>query len=131
MVGRKRNKISSLVDDNVNIITDPGLLESLATSFFLTLYYDSLLEVPFVINNSFPCLSDEDITHIGRIVTDLEIREATFPMGSFKAPRRDGLQAIFYQSQWDVIGADLCDLVKRLFYTPEEIGDIGRSQQWV
>jgi len=32
-------------------------------------------------------------------------------LGSFKATGRDGLQGIFYQSQWKVVEQALCNLI--------------------
>lgn len=47
-------------------------------------------------------------------------------MGGFKAPGPDGFQAIFYQSQWSIVGDDFCHLIMEIFDEPrkdEEIND--------
>lgn len=45
-------------------------------------------------------------------------------MGTYKAPGINGFQAIFYKSQWDVVGESLCNLIRSIFYDPSKIVDI-------
>ncbi|CAL0328517.1 unnamed protein product [Lupinus luteus] len=45
-------------------------------------------------------------------ITIEEIRRATYTFGGYKAPMKDGIQALFYQSQWHLVGAKLGDLVQ-------------------
>jgi hypothetical protein len=42
-------------------------------------------------------------------------RREVFVMGSLKAPCIDGLQPIFHESQWEMIGYDLFLLVQMVF----------------
>lgn len=46
-----------------------------------------------------------EVEMLGREITDEEIRRVIFGMGSFKALGEDGFHALFYQSQWDVMGS--------------------------
>ncbi|RYR68842.1 hypothetical protein Ahy_A03g015320 [Arachis hypogaea] len=85
----------------------------MAFSFYADLYNDSLPDHPFVLNNAFPQLNAKDLYSVGRNIFELDIKEAIFHIGRFKYPGRDGLQAIFYQSQWDHLGPNLCSLVER------------------
>jgi len=32
-------------------------------------------------------------------------------MGPFKAPGKDSFQAVFYQSQWKIVGSSFCKLI--------------------
>ena len=86
-------------NQNGEWILDPSLLENMATSFYQDLYTNDTNDEPFILQNSFPVLDDNDLRILQHPVSDQEIKQAIFDMGSFKAPRGDGLQAIFYQSQ--------------------------------
>lgn len=55
---------------------------------------------------------------------DAEIKNAIFRIGSLKAPGSDGLQPIFFQSQWEIIGPSVFDLVKKIHAQPVLIKDI-------
>ncbi|XP_054806229.1 uncharacterized protein LOC129308879 [Prosopis cineraria] len=50
-----------------------------------------------------------------RPVDDIEIKNAAFSMGAFKAPKLDGSQAHFFQSQWDVVGDKVYTMIKDMF----------------
>ncbi|XP_028067839.1 uncharacterized protein LOC114270505 [Camellia sinensis] len=50
-----------------------------------------------------------------RNITKEEIWEAVKNINSFKAPGRDGFQAIFYQKFWDVISTNVCGFIKNCF----------------
>ena len=56
-----------------------------------------------------------------------EIKATLFSMGPFKALGLDGLHAIFFQSQWEVVGESLCTLVQDIFHHPKAIGGINHT----
>ena len=45
-------------------------------------------------------------------------------MAAFKAPSVSGLNALFFQNQWDVVEPTICQFVKHIFSHPEEVKDI-------
>lgn len=47
--------------------------------------------------------------------TDEEIKEAVFQMGALKAPGPDGFPGLFYQRFWDIVGGEVCKMVKYFF----------------
>ncbi|XP_025630405.1 uncharacterized protein [Arachis hypogaea] len=61
-------------------------------------------------------LCTTELNLIGRKFSISDIEEVVFHMGSLKAPGRDGLQAIFFQIQWDKLGTNLCSLVHQIFF---------------
>lgn len=48
-------------------------------------------------------------------VSNDEVREAVYQLGGMKAPRPDGFSSTFYQSSWEQIGAEVCNMVKDIF----------------
>lgn len=49
------------------------------------------------------------------LVDNDEIRQSFFSMNPFKASGVDGYLAIFYQSQWHLVGDSTCQLAKEVF----------------
>ena len=58
----------------------------------------------------------------------MEIKNATFAMGAFKVPGPDGLNAQFFQTQWDVVGDKICDFIEDCFDNPSSMATINRSK---
>ena len=48
-------------------------------------------------------------------MSDEEIHRALFEMKPLKAPGVDGIPALFYQNQWEVVGLSVCRYVKSIF----------------
>ncbi|KAA3486983.1 Retrovirus-related Pol polyprotein LINE-1 [Gossypium australe] len=64
---------------------------------------------------AFLSLEQEVIQFLSMPVSDEEIEKALFDMAPLKAPGSDGLHAIFYQSQWELVGPSIFEWVKRVF----------------
>lgn len=58
------------------------------------------------------------------MVTREEIHRAIRCMGGFKAPGPNGFQAIFYQTQWNIVGGDFCNLIMDIFNDPRRVEEI-------
>lgn len=52
---------------------------------------------------------------MGRSLTGEEVRMTLFEMTPLKSPRVDGLHAQFYQTQWNIVGQSLVDMIRRVF----------------
>ncbi len=65
----------------------------------------------------FSPLLPEDQAAFARGVTDLELKDALFSIGAFKAPGPDGYQALFFRKFWHVVGSSICSLVKKIIHT--------------
>lgn len=61
------------------------------------------------------------------MVSDEEIYSACLSMGPFKAPSTDDLHAVFFKSQWDIVGKLVCDVVKDAFSNLSSIEDINET----
>lgn len=122
---RKKQRIESLQDGNGNWISDQDTLKQMAQSFFQTLYTDDVpTDSQFAIRGCFPMLDDDEWNRIKSPVSHLEVKNALFDMGGLKAPGADGYRAIFYQSQWDIVGESLYNLVSDIFNNPSKVGQV-------
>ncbi|KAA3487462.1 Retrovirus-related Pol polyprotein LINE-1 [Gossypium australe] len=112
---RKQNRITALKNGLGEWIMDDGQLKLEAVNFYSNLYGEHpgpRRDFPSV---AFLCLKDEDFNILNRQVSNEEIKAALFNMAPLKAPRSDGLHALFYQSQWDHVGTSICTWVKEVF----------------
>lgn len=60
-------------------------------------------------------------------VSDWEIKEATNSMGALRAPGPDGLNGLFFQKHWDVVGSDVCRAVRLFFQKGTLPGEINET----
>lgn len=66
--------------------------------------------------NLVPTLVTQDMNdHLLAVVTDSEVKEAVFNLGALKAPGPDGLNGMFYQSHWETIKTEICEVVRKFF----------------
>ncbi|XP_057747786.1 uncharacterized protein LOC130966983 [Arachis stenosperma] len=124
---RKRNRITSLKSEEGDWVEDADTLKNWGVDFFKTLYCSDFVSNPFGISNQFPRLQDRDYEEIAREVTNEEIKNAVFSMGSWKAPGSDGLPAKFYQQAWDVVATSLTTWVKGVFSEPNNIAEVNKT----
>jgi len=109
---RARNKITQLLDENVNVVEDEEGLLAIATSYFRQIFESSnpedieeaLAQVPMTITGAM----NENLT---APVTEWEVKLALFAMHPEKAPGPYGMTALFYQKFWDIVKDDLTLMV--------------------
>ena len=54
------------------------------------------IDLPCHFFGYFPQLSDSDLLNLHKLVSSMEVKDAIFSMGAFKASGPDGLHALFY-----------------------------------
>ena len=86
-------------------------------------YFSSLFksETPvyqdYHVPNLFSILEDHDVDSAAAPIMGEEIKRVVFSMKPLKAPGTDGLHAIFYQSQWHIVGPSFCRFIDDIFTT--------------
>ncbi|XP_068336635.1 uncharacterized protein [Pyrus communis] len=125
---RKRNKIVKLRAENGNWVDRPSQVRQLVDNHFISVFssagsrtWGSLLDCII------PSVSVEMNEALTAPVTDDEIKDAAVQMGGLKVPGPDGFQGIFYQSYWEIVRADVSDLVRELFLDSAGTGLINQT----
>lgn len=128
MARKKKQKIEALQQEKRDWVEDPEGLKQLASNFYKQLYTKDQ-EVAWDPSwpQRFPQLDQTHLNVIHACVTEEEIKAAAFSMDAFKVPGPDGLQAHFFQSQWDKVGDKICKLVKEAFSDPKSISIINHT----
>nr|KYP67366.1 Retrovirus-related Pol polyprotein LINE-1 [Cajanus cajan] len=121
---RRQNRIVKLQDDEGTSIENKRDLELMVTAFYKRLFKDPEVYVPYCLTSTFPALSAQELEAFSLPFSDLEIHGAVKQMGGLKAPGPDGFQAIFYQSQWNIVGPSLCRLIHDVELNPRKISEI-------
>ncbi|KAH9765434.1 hypothetical protein KPL70_001869 [Citrus sinensis] len=94
-------------------LNDTKYIKQYAVGCFSALYTEENNNLqPYLSNFFFPVLDGASLSLVNGLVNDMEIKNVVFSMKPLKAPRVDGLNAIFYQSQWSVVGPSICHFVK-------------------
>ena len=94
----------------------------MAKEFYLNLYTrDSFTFARFLVQNAFLKLNEIGIKEIKALISTEEIKMAVFNMFPLKALGPDGLHAMFFQNEWDIMGRLVCDLMQEIFKNPQKI----------
>lgn len=128
MVRRKRNKIEALLNENGDWEYDNDKLMTMVVDYFKGLYREEQ-EVfsPLHTIVRFPSVDGDAIRNCLSFFKEEEIKDAVFIMNPLKAPGSDGLNALFLQSQWEVIKTPVIYLVGEIFLNPSSIGRIDQT----
>ena len=127
VVRRRRSQFQSLLNDTGEWVSDTAQLEMMVTNFYKELFRDSGPYVPFCLSGRFPPLLESQLLTLSLGVSKEDVRQALFGMGGLKAPGPDGLQALFYQSQWDKVGNSLFHLVDGVFRGTVDVASLNQT----
>ncbi|XP_074300904.1 uncharacterized protein LOC141632241 [Silene latifolia] len=89
-----KNKVLRIADENGTWLNDPDSIQEAFLSFYQNLLGES---------------------KVVQAVNTQEIREAVFHIPGHKAPGPDGFTSAFYKDAWQVIGEEVCTVVKDFF----------------
>lgn len=112
---RKRKRIEAIKKDNGDWTYDVSEIKTLALNFFHSLFMEEggtgRLEDCSV---TYPTIKESDLQMLGAHLSDEEIKGAIGSMGALKSPGPDGLNALFFQSQWSHVGESVCSFLKEV-----------------
>ncbi|WJX67493.1 hypothetical protein P8452_51955 [Trifolium repens] len=126
-VRKCKNCIESLQNNDGETIEEPKALEQMTVSFFSNLYKAEGDINVWNLRGNFPAINRTTLAIVEAMPLDCEVKEAMFSMGSLKAPGPDGLHPLFFQSQWDIVGPKVCEVVREAFSNPEKIHSINET----
>lgn len=83
----------------------------MVTNYFKRLFSNDFTCESSCFAGAFPVLSHEELASFEKEVTKSDIFNVIDHMGGLQAPDPDGLQAIFLQSQWSIVGDSFCKMI--------------------
>ncbi|KAH9735402.1 putative ribonuclease H protein [Citrus sinensis] len=122
---RRRNRIDAIQSDTGEWLYNVADIKAHAVQFFFDLYTnDQATFTQYPITGYYPTIDNACVPSLNAPVFDDEIKHTIFSMKPLKAPSVDGLHAIFYQSQWNIVGPSFCLFIREIFSSgniPSEI----------
>jgi hypothetical protein len=125
---RRKNRIKNLMKEDGEITVNIEEMKNIATSFYQTLYASegttNMNEVIDVVPRKVTVAMNE---HLTAPYQDAEIKNALFQMFPTKAPGPDGFPAQFFQRNWNICGADVILVVRRILNGDESAEVINKT----
>lgn len=94
-------------------------LERLAINYFKDLFSTNEPFTPYNIAGHFPSLETSTLEDLNRDISDEEIFRMVKDIGAYKARGLDGYQAVFFHTQWNIIGSSFCKMIKAMCRNPQ------------
>lgn len=113
-----------ILNENGAWIGQQDKLKQYITGYFSKLFDDFSVFYPFCLANYFLPPKPNEINLLGKDIFRQEVYATFHSMKGYQAPSSDELQAMFFQSQWHVVGNDLVDLVQSIFCDLETMAEI-------
>ncbi|WRX27563.1 Reverse transcriptase domain - like 10 [Theobroma cacao] len=96
--------------------------------FFRKLYSKETETLPaYPIKGKFLTLNKTNYDRLTAPVGDKEVHKALFAMKPMKTPGINGIHALFFQNQWDVVGSSLVKYVQTVFSGGKIGNELGKS----
>ncbi|CAM8926233.1 unnamed protein product [Rhodiola kirilowii] len=114
---KKRNFIARLRNKNGDLVDSKPQLNEAVVEYFQSLFQPSV-DAPNMdwnsrLTNVHSVISAEMNRDLVEEFTEEEVRNALFQMCPTKAPGPDGFSALFYQKCWNIVKADVVEVVLR------------------
>ena len=126
---KSRNRIKTVLDDQGIEHSRDDVICKVAENYFQELFTTSQNTYMDEIISGIECkVTDNMNRDLTLPITDKEITDAVFSIGADRAPGFDGFTAVFYHQFWDLIGGDICNMVRHFFETGEIDQRINKTQ---
>ncbi|GKV52270.1 hypothetical protein SLEP1_g58858, partial [Rubroshorea leprosula] len=124
---RSRNKIGALKIDG-SWTNHADTLKQHVRDFFMQLFTRRDTQPAALDTSRWQLrIADSDHQLLTRPATEDEVRSALFSMKGLKSPGPDGIQAIFYQRQWDTVKGTFVDFVNKALSVGSFDSDLTRA----
>lgn len=115
-VRRIQNRILMLLDELGRENFSEGAKGNIAVNFYRDLFTSSNPhDLESIFRGFRPKVTESMNTHLTRLVSDSEIKQAAFSVKGSSAPGEDGLTGLFYQKFWHIVGPSLTQEIKEFF----------------
>ncbi|XP_026419847.1 uncharacterized protein LOC113315813 [Papaver somniferum] len=113
-----RNRIDSLMAPNGTWCNDRDSLSNLLKQHFQNIMTTSNpSSIQHFIRHIPRCIYLKDNEQLEAIPSEQEIHQALMTMEPWTSPGPDGFPPGFYQTQWQVVNADVCKMIKSFFHS--------------
>ncbi|GJU88114.1 hypothetical protein Tco_1300537 [Tanacetum coccineum] len=72
-------------------------------------------------------ISDQSCSNMVRNITDEEIKKAMFSIGDDRAPGPDGFTSAFFKKGWDIVGHDVCKVIRDFFVNGQLLKELNHT----
>ncbi|XP_028754420.1 uncharacterized protein LOC114713907 [Neltuma alba] len=128
VVRRQQNLIVKLKDNLDNWIEKEDEIESLIADFYSSLFTSSPQgHFDTVIYYIQPRISDFQNQLLTQPISKIEVKEATFQLGAFKAPGPDGFNGHFYHVFWNEVRVSLLKMARSFFKNGDFVGPLNET----
>uniref|UniRef100_A0A803NPT5 DUF4283 domain-containing protein n=1 Tax=Cannabis sativa TaxID=3483 RepID=A0A803NPT5_CANSA len=114
-----QNRIFFILDSQGNKIDDPVRITEVFLDYYKQLLGTSMINrrkvISSVLINGPTVTSQQRDIHL-KPITDEEIKKAIFAIPRAKAPGPDGYSSSFFQDNWNLVGVDICDIVRSFLH---------------
>ena len=113
---RQRNFIEGIKNDNGVWVKEVEDVAEVAFGYFMNIFNvgtcDRMEECLSTVNHK---TTNDMLEMLSRPFSSEEVKAALFQMGPTKAPRPDGMNALFYKNFWHIVGDEVIDAMLDFF----------------